>query len=282
MEPQELLEEITTFNWEALTPYLMTLMVAILAIIAAQILANFVERIIRQYRSAHTAVLANKVIFYTLFLGIGLTALSYLGVNLTGLIAAAGILTVAVAFAAQTSVSNVISGLFLYFDRPFSIGDTVKVDTVVGTVVSIDLLSSRVRTFDNLMVRLPNETLLKSTITNFSLFAIRRIDIPISVAYGTDIKICRNVLQEAMQRHPSILDEPAPVVLLESLGADGVDLTVRAWIERTEFVRARSELILTLYNALNEAKIEIPRPQRVVHLRGYSSESGPVIPFEDH
>ena len=261
--------------WELVSPYLFALLFVIIATLLARLLARGVERFVGRHRSPHTAVLFNKLVFYSLFVTIILGTLSSLGVQLTGLLAAAGILTVALAFAAQTSVSNVISGLFLYFDRPFSIGDTVKIDQTVGTVTTIDLLSSRVRTFDNLMVRIPNETLLKSTITNYSLFTIRRIEIPVSVAYGTDLKLCSEVLMKSMATHPMIFDEPAPVVLVDALGDDGVELTVRAWIDRLEFVKAKSSLTQSLYEALGDAEIEIPWPQRVVHIRNEELSAPP-------
>lgn len=285
MDVEEVFQDLV--GWETLSPYLFALLFVILGAIGARILGRLVERLVLRHRSPHTAILCNKLVFYTLFVAVFLSTLSWLGVELTGLLAAAGILTVALAFAAQTSVSNVISGLFLYFDRPFSIGDTVKVGDILGTVVSIDLLSSRVRTFDNLMIRIPNETLLKSTITNYSLFTVRRIDIPVGVAYGTNLKDCKTVLMDTMTRQSMILDEPAPVVLVDSLGDDGVELVVRAWIERTEFVTAKSQLTQAIYESLGAADIEIPWPQRVVHLRDdlkvleRIGESNEALPADD-
>ncbi len=271
----EAFDVVTTGGWETLKPYAMAALFVLAGVVAAKLLARYTERFIKQRHSAHTAVLTGKIIFYATVTAVLLVTLSQLGVQLSGLLAAAGIFTVALAFAAQTSVSNVISGLFLYFDRPFSIDDTVKVGDVLGTVTAIDLLSSRVRTFDNLVVRIPNETLLKSTITNYSLHPIRRIDIPVSVAYGTDLKACRKVLLDAIALHPLILDEPAPVVLFDALGDDGVELNVRAWLERTEVVKARSDLTGAIYDSLNAADIEIPWPQRVVHMRHVSPQEVP-------
>ncbi|MFU8807239.1 MAG: mechanosensitive ion channel family protein, partial [Bradymonadaceae bacterium] len=174
---------------------------------------------------------------------------------------------------AQTSVSNVISGFFLFFDRPFSINDTVKIDDILGTIVTIDLLSSRIRTFDNLMVRIPNEAVLKATIINYTLFQVRRIEVPVSVEYGADLKKVREVLLEVMGNHPLLLDEPEPVVLFDALGDDGVELNVRVWVERTDFLRVKSDLVMRIHDSLTAARITIPFPQRVVHLR---HEEAPV------
>ncbi|MFP4599344.1 MAG: mechanosensitive ion channel family protein, partial [Persicimonas sp.] len=172
----------------------------------------------------------------------------------------------------QTSVSNVISGLFLLIDRPFSINDTVQIDQTLGTIIAIDLLSTKIRTFDNLVVRLPNEALLKSTITNYTLFGVRRIEIPVQVAYSTDLGQAHDVLRGVMRDHTAVLDEPAPVVLTDLLADSGVNLLIRAWVIRTDFVQARSDLTTAVKEALEEADIQIPFPQRVIHHVNTASE----------
>lgn len=265
MDLQKLIDNLG--GWPNITPFLIGLAVIIGSYFVATLLAQLTERVVRRRGSPHAAAIANKLVFYAFFTGALLITLSHLGLKLSGLLAAAGILTVAIGFAAQTSVSNVISGIFLYFDRPFSIDDTVRIGEVLGTVTSIDLLSTRIRTFDNLMVRLPNETLLKSTIINFTLFPIRRIEIPVAVAYGSDLDECREILLSAIAKHPNIMDEPAPFVIVDSLEDGLVNLKIRAWIERSEYVRARSALTQTIYEALQEAQIAIPWPQRIIQVR---------------
>ena len=253
------------FSAENLEAYVIALLIFAVGIVIARSLAKAVERLMRQQGSEHGAAVGKKVVFYVVLMLATFGALTQLGVKLTGLLTAAGIFTVAIGFAAQTSVSNVISGLFLLVDRPFSINDTVKIDTTIGTVVSIDLLSTKVRTFDNLVVRIPNEALLKSTITNYTLFEVRRIDIPVSVAYTTDLDQAQHVLKAVMREHKGVLDEPTPAVLVELLGDNGITLLVRAWVVGTDFITAKSELTQAIKESLDEAGIEIPFPQRVVH-----------------
>ena len=178
-------------------------------------------------------------------------------------LAAAGIATVAISFAAQTSISNVISGIFLIFDRPFVIGDTVKVDQTLGTVAEIGLLSSKIRTFDNLLVRLPNEAMLKATITNYSAMAIRRIDVPFRVGFDADIEQIQEVVGALMLAHPMVLDEPAPIVLTDLLGESSVALIARAWIVREDFVQAKSDLSIELVKKLRELGVTLPPPLHV-------------------
>lgn len=266
----KVLNEITNklgelFSPESLEAYVIALAIFLVGALLARSLAGGVERFLRQKGSEHGAAVGKKVVFYVVLMLAVFGALTQLGVKLTGLLTAAGIFTVAIGFAAQTSVSNVISGLFLLVDRPFSINDTVKIDQTIGTVLSIDLLSTKLRTFDNLVVRLPNEALLKSTITNYTLFEVRRIDIPVSVAYSTDLDDAQQVLKQVMRRHKAVLDEPAPAVLVELLADSGITLVVRAWVVRQDFVVAKSELTQAIKEALDEAGISIPFPQRVVH-----------------
>lgn len=263
-----LMEDIDKLlTWETAQPYAVALLILVFGFLVAKLVARAIERFMRQQDSPHGAAVGGKIAFYSILLLTIFAALTHLGVELTGLLAAAGIFTVAIGFAAQTSVSNVISGLFLLVDRPFSINDTVKIDTTIGTIISIDLLSSKVRTFDNLVVRIPNETLLKATITNYTLFGVRRIDIPVQVAYSTDLREAQRVLGDVMRRHKAVLDEPEPVVLTELLADSGVNLLIRAWVDRTEFIQARSDLTMAVKEALEQADIEIPFPQRVVHHR---------------
>jgi small conductance mechanosensitive channel len=260
-----LLAELWT--WQEVKPYVVGVVILLVGYAAARSLSRAAERIGRQANSEHAANVGRRVVFYTVLLGSLLLAMDRVGIKISGLLAAAGIVTVAVSFAAQTSMSNLISGIFLLFDRPFSMHDTIKLDTTLGTVIEMGMLSTKVRTFDNLVVRVPNETLLKSTIVNYSLLNIRRMDIPVSVAYGTDLKACHRLIMDVLLEHEQVLDEPAPVVLTELLGDNGIQLIARGWAVREEFVKAKSALTTEIVTRLIAQGVEIPYPQRVVHLR---------------
>lgn len=256
----------------SLEKYLLTALIVVVGYVIARLAARGVERVMRRQGTEHGAAVGGKLAFYGVMTLTTFAVLSQLGVKLTGLLTAAGIFTVAIGFAAQTSISNIISGLFLLIDRPFSIGDTVKIDQTLGSVLSIDLLSTRVRTFDNLVVRIPNEVLLKSTIINYTLFEVRRVEIPVSVSYSTDLRRAHEVLREALRRHADVLDEPEPAILTELFADSGINLLVRAWVIRTDYIRAKSELTTSIKEAFDEAGIVIPFPQRVVHQAPKSDE----------
>lgn len=246
-------------GWQAISPYLTAILILLVGYLLAKITHKVIQRIDRPGITTHTITVLQKLAFYVIIGGAFILALQKVGVKLSNLLAAAGIVTVAVSFAAQTSVSNVISGIFLLFDRPFSIGDTIKVDTTLGVVQSIGLLSSKVRTFDNLVVRIPNEALLKSTIINYSLVQVRRIDISVTVSQEADLLRVRELLLSVMREHVSVLDEPAPAVLTDLTTETGVVLIARVWVLSSEFVQIRSELTTSVIELLKTEGIPRPR-----------------------
>ena len=269
-------------RWARLWPYVLAVITLLAGWVAAVLLRRLMQRVARRAGSEHGAVVAGKLVFYAVIVATIFVALSEIGVEIKGLLAAAGILTVAISFAAQTSVSNVISGFFLLFDRPFSINDTIKVDQTLGIVHSIGLLSSKVRTFDNLVVRIPNEALLKSTITNYSLFNVRRIELLVTVEYSANLDWVAEVVLEAISTHSLLLDEPAPVVLVERLGERGVELVARVWCVSSDYVRARSELNALVAEALQEHGITIPFPQQVIYLRKEPAPPEEPVSGDEH
>src|SRR5208283_1440362 len=147
-------------------------------------------------------MVVRKIISYSGFVLVLMAVLAELGVKLTALLGAAGIVGIAVGFASQTSVSNIISGLFLISEKPFAIGDVIKIGGTTGIIQSIDLLSIKIRTFDNMFVRIPNEKILTSEVTNITRFPIRRMDITLQVSYDEDLDRVRTVLNEIAVANP--------------------------------------------------------------------------------
>ncbi len=248
---------------EHVQPYALAIAALIVGYLLAKILSRSAVRMLGNQGPNQTSLIAQKLTFWgTLVLAL-IVSLNQIGVEISNVLAAAGIATVAISFAAQTSISNVISGIFLIFDRPFVIGDTVKVDQTLGVVAEVGLLSSKIRTFDNLLVRLPNEAMLKATITNYSAMAIRRIDVPFRVGFDADIEQIQEVVSTLMLEHPLVLDEPAPIVLTDTLGESSVTLIARAWIVREDFVKAKSDLSIELVKKLRELGVTLPPPLHV-------------------
>lgn len=232
-------------------------------------------RLLGQQDDAHRSMLTRRVAFYGI-LGLFIaSALSDLGMDLSILLGAAGILTVAIGFASQTSASNIISGLFLLGEKPFGVGDIVKVGTTTGEVIAIDLLSVKLRTFDNLFVRIPNETMIKAEITNLQRFPIRRFDLQVGVAYKEDLDRVREVLEAVAAEHPLSLDEPAPMILFRGFGESSVNFQFSVWALSDNFLEIRTQIPLAVKAAFDEHNIEIPFPHRTLYT-GSETDSMPV------
>ena len=212
----------------------------------------------------HTATTARRITSYTLFVIIVIATLHQLGFNLGVLLGAAGIVTVAVGFAAQTSTSNLVSGLFLVAERPFKLGDVIRVGSTTGEVLSVDLLSVKLRTFDNLFIRVPNETLIKSEITNLSRFPIRRADIKIGIAYTENIGKVQELLIKVADQHPLVLYEPRPLIIFQGFGDSSVNLQFSVWAVRENFLTVQNELADEILKVFGEAGVEIPFPHRAI------------------
>ena len=161
-----------------------------------RLLVAAVQRFIMKKSTPQRQMIARKAITYAGFVLVLMAVLAELGVKLTALLGAAGIVGIAVGFASQTSVSNIISGLFLISEKPFAVGDVIRIGGTTGIIQSIDLLSIKIRTFDNLFVRIPNEKILSSEVTNITRFPIRRMDITLQVAYGEDLDRVRALLAD--------------------------------------------------------------------------------------
>ncbi len=224
------------------------------------VVTRWIRRWATKAYSAQRGLIVSKVIFYPAVLLILVSVLNELGFKLAPLMGAAGILGVALGFASQTSVSNIISGFFLIAEEPFQVGDVIQVGDVTGQVLTIDTLSVKIRTFDNRMVRIPNETLVKSQVTTVTRFPIRRMDIQIGVAYKEDAERVREILMDVATANPHVLMEPEPLFINRGFGASSLDLTFAAWAKSDQFLTVRNQLTHDIKVRLDTEGIEIPFP----------------------
>lgn len=249
----------------------------VVLILAGWLLARFFTRMFErsmQYRlTTHQLLVWRRVIYHGVLLLFAIAALREMGFHLSVLLGAAGVLSVAIGFASQTSASNLISGLFLIGEGPFAIGDTIRVGQTEGEVLSIDLLSVKLRTSDNLYVRIPNEQLIKTEVTTLTRFAIRRINLPLGIAYKEDLSRVRGVLLAVAQNNPHCLDEPLPQVIMQNFGDSALNLMFHVWTRRENFSELRDQLQEDIKTAFDAADIEIPFPQIAINA---SSSSRPL------
>jgi small-conductance mechanosensitive channel len=221
-----------------------------------------IGRSLRRRVSPQGSMLIRKGLLYIGGLVLILSALYQLGFELTALLGAAGIVGIAIGFASQTSVSNIISGLFMISEKPFAVDDIIQVGDTVGIVLSIDLLAVKLRTFDNRFVRIPNETLIKTEVINITRYPIRRLDIRLAVGYKEDLQTVRDVLTAIATENPHSLDEPEPLILLTNFGERGMELLFGVWFARAEFLTIRNTIMQQIKERFEARGIEISVPHR--------------------
>ncbi len=230
-----------------------------------RILGSMVKRLGAKALKPQVMHIVQKAIHYLGFVVVLMTIFNRLGINLSALMGAAGIAGIAIGFAAQTSVSNVISGLFVMSERAFQIGDLLEVNSIVGTVESIDLLSIRLKTPENQFVRIPNETIIKTNLINKTHFPVRRFTLKVGVAYGTDLRQLREILQDIAAKNEFALAEPAPVVIFDSFEDSSITVLFGAWAPVEQFLELKNSMMIDVAERFAREGIVIPFPQLAVH-----------------
>ena len=217
---------------------------------------------------------ATLAYYGVLFAGL-LLALSAAGIETSQFALVVGALGVGIGFGLQNVVNNFVSGLILMFERPIQPGDIIDVDTLQGRVIEIGLRATRVQTWEGAEVIVPNGTMLSGNLINWTLSdTSRRVEIPVGVAYGTSVRRVLDLLVKVAQQQPDAMKDPAPVVLFTGFGESSLDFSVRFWTrDAATAVAARSEAGVAISEALEAEGIEIPFPQRDLHLRSVSPEA---------
>lgn len=191
-------------------------------------------------------------------------ALPSFNINLADMLVVGGTIGLVVAFASQKIVSNFGSGLFLIIERPIKPGDSINIDSVSGTVEEIRILSTIIKTYEGIYVRIPNEKVFTSDITNYVANVARRFEYSIGISYQSDAEKAIRLVRGLLEKEPFVLRHPAPSVFVDTLGDSSVNLRVFIWAPSRVWWSVRTEMLWTIKKALEDAGIEIPFPQRVV------------------
>ncbi len=269
----------------ALGPWLPTETLGTIIAVALILVAGFaivsflykgVKRLSRKSMPPRTAIILEQAVRYGGALLVLTAAFRRAGIDVSGLMGAAGIAGIAIGFAAQTSVSNIISGLFLFSERGFHLGDTVQVAEVTGVIEGIDPLSVRIRTFDNRLVRVPNETMIKTNIVNMTFWPTRRFDFWLILPHGTDFAAVKEILAGVVAGIPEALKDPEPFFMLDSAGPDGVSLLFGVWFKQEDMAALKTSLISKALDALAARGIEPQAKRFELSEAGLSSSSGPA------
>ena len=189
-------------------------------------------------------------------------AAGQVGINILPALAGLGVVGIALGFAAQDSVANMISGFLIFWDRPFRVGDYVSVQDQYGRVTEITLRTTRVRTPSNSYVVIPNRKIIESTLVNHSKHGGMRVDIPIGIASGESIAKARQALLAAVAKVDGVVAEPESDVVVKGLGTAGIDLLVRVWIDDAALDRpVYFRVTEACKEALDRAGLQTPSPQ---------------------
>lgn len=192
---------------------------------------------------------------------------SMVGVETTSFIAMIGAAGLAVGLALQGSLANFAGGVLILVFRPFKVGEFVEAQGVSGTVMGIQIFHSTLKAPDGRTVVIPNGSLSNGHITNFSREPVRRAEIAVGISYDSDIQTARKVLLEIAGDDPRVKADPAPVVVVTGLGDSSVNLALRLWVATPDLWPVTFQFTEMAKERLDAAGVEIPFPQRVVHLR---------------
>jgi len=247
-------------------PAYITVTVRLIAVyFVLRLIRPLVNRLFARSATPQQRMLLRRGIQVVIIFAFVVSSLEILDIPLEIFFGAAGVLTLAIGFAAQTSVSNLISGLFLIVERAVELGELIEVDGTTGFVTSIGLVSTRMRTFQNLMVRIPNETMVKAKIINYSRLPIRRIDIAIGVAYKEDIKQVEKMLFTLAEDNPLVLEEPQPLFIFKGFGDSSLDVQLSVWTLSANYLSVFNGMQIAIKDTFDENGIEIPFPHITVY-----------------
>jgi small-conductance mechanosensitive channel len=241
--------------------------IMIVGVVVARIISTLFKRYFATNLPGNVATNLHKLIYYGIIIVTLLAVITSQGIDLSGLMVAGGIFGIVIGFAAQSVVSNLFSGIFLMFDRPAKTGDLIEIpqSNTYGRLMDITIFSTRIKLFDGSIMRVPNEKIFTSEIRNVSGSEVRRLEVTLGIAYKDDIDHAISVIKNAISRLPYVLREPKPEVWTEQLADSGVNLKVLTWIPRDEWDNVGPILLKEIKKDIDDAGIEIPFPQRVVH-----------------
>lgn len=237
----------------------------ILGLLFVGLIVQIVKKLAHKRMDSRSGGLIVKVTQYLGLAFIAINTLDAANVNLSALLGAAGIVGIAIGFAAQTSVSNFISGFFIISEKTFAQDDVIKVDGTTGIVYSIDALSVKLRTFDNQLIRIPNETLIKANVSNITRFPVRRLNLNIVVTYDSDIERVRDIVLDEVDHNPNALKNPEPVFMVSKLGDNGIELFFGVWFATNEWFDGNNDVYIAVKKRLDAEGVEFAYPTLTVY-----------------
>ncbi|QQD25342.1 mechanosensitive ion channel [Venatoribacter cucullus] len=269
------LNELTVNSQMLIETYLLPwgtkLLLALLIFIVGRMVARLIARGVgKALTSAHLDPIlvnfAGAVVNTALLVLVIIFALSQLGLDTTSLVALVGAAGLAVGLALKDSLAHFAAGVMLIVFRPFKLGDYVEVGGVAGSVDKISIFSTRLKTPDNKVVTVPNGNIFGNTMTNYSEESTRRIDLVVSISYGSDLLKAKHLLDDIVGSHDKVLKDPAYRIAVSELADSSVNFIVRPWVNAADYWDVRFELLETIKLRFDAEGIEIPLPQMALHI----------------
>lgn len=264
----------TLFKLNQTPVSLASILMFILVVAAFYLLSRLVRRILsgrffsRMQMQPGSLFVVTRITHYLIMTLGAVLAFQFVGINLSGLAVIFGLFSVGIGFGLQNVTSNFIAGLILLVERPISIGDRVTIGDTEGNVKEIKIRSTTIQTLNNISYIVPNSEFISSTVINWSLGDPKiRLDIPVGVAYHSEPEKVREILIQVARDNAQVLKQPRPRVLFHGFGDSALNMELQVWVrEPREFRVIRSDINFAIFGAFRAAGIQIPFPQRDVHI----------------
>lgn len=222
----------------------------------------------RSHLEETVASFLSRLLYGVLLVIVILAALNQVGVHTTSVVAILGGAALAIGLALKDQLSNFAAGILIVIFRPFVRGDYVQISSYTGTVTDITLINTHITTINNHDVVIPNNDISTSAIINYTSLPNRRVDITVGIGYDANIKVAKDILLETVKNNPMAFSEPEPVVRVTNLGDNSVDLTLNVWTSNENWWAMQCQLLEDFKVALDSNNIDIPFPQRSIHVSG--------------
>jgi len=268
------------FNAQNLERLILAVIIIIVGSLIIYAISYIVKKLLPKSMSKQRQMIISRLINYSGYLILAFVVIAEMNIDLTPFFGAAGIIGIVIGVASQSSIGNIVSGFFLVSEKSFEIGDVIKIGDKSGVVYSIDLLSIKIKTFDNQLLRIPNQTVISSEVTNVTKFPIRRLDFNVSVAYKENLKQVKEILEKIAKQNPLCLDEPEPLIVFKDFGSSSINILLGVWFEKTNFLAVKNSVFQDIKSTFDAEGIEIPFPHVTLYT-GEVTKPFPVVQKEE-
>ena len=266
-EMKTVMEQLVAFATTYGLQIIGAIIILIVGRIAAGVCRGVVRRLLEKGKADPAIVSFAGSLIYILVLTFAvLAALAKFGIQTASFVAILGAAGFAVGFALQGSLSNFAAGVLILAFRPFRVGDFIDAAGVMGAVKEIHLFTTILATPDNVQIIVPNSKLYGDIIKNYSANATRRVDLVIGIGYGSSIKQAYEIISDILKEDERVLADPAPQIAVSELADSSVNFVVRPWVNAADYWNVRFDLTRKIKETFDEKGIEIPFPQRTVHM----------------